>query len=78
MAWGKSLYNPILQNPSGLVGFGYGTLFKEKEGVLRYASHAHHDGAYIHPRLMYITTATYDHEVNLRLSEDDIVPKFKQ
>ncbi|MDD7598004.1 MAG: hypothetical protein SPJ90_05635 [Prevotella sp.] len=38
MAWGKSLHNPILQNPSGLVGFGHGTLFKDKEGVLRYAS----------------------------------------
>ena len=76
--WVKYQHNPILQNPSGLVGVGHGALFKDKEGVLRYVFHAHHDGALIHPRLMYITTATFDHEGNLRLSEDYIVPKLKQ
>lgn len=76
--WVKYQHNPILQNPSGLVGVGHGALFKDKEGVLRYVFHAHHDGVRIHPRLMYITTATFDHEGNLRLSEDYIVPKLKQ
>lgn len=76
--WVKYQHNPILQNPPGLVGVGHGALFKDKEGVLRYVFHAHHDRTHIHPRLMYITTATFDHEGNLRLSEDYIVPKLKQ
>ncbi len=58
--WTKYEGNPILQKPGELVGTGHHSLFKDKDGVLKIVFHAHNSKEKIHPRLMYVSTVTFD------------------
>ncbi len=58
--WKKHENNPILQKPGDLVGIGHSALFTDKEGKLRIVFHAHNSSAKIHPRLMYISTVSFE------------------
>ena len=54
--WTKCEHNPILQKEDGLVGIGHSMLFKDKEGDLKMAYHAHFDEEHVHPRRAYINS----------------------
>lgn len=53
--WTKYSHNPLLQKPKGLVGAGHHCIFKDKDGNLKLAFHAHNNADEIQPRHMYIT-----------------------
>src|SRR5690606_37463083 len=57
--WTKYDKNPIFQMPEDLVGVGHSAMFRDKEGKLRIAFHAHHSKEKIHPRAMYIATVDF-------------------
>lgn len=52
--WTKSNHNPILQKEHGLVGIGHCMVFKDKQGKLHMAYHAHFDEDNVSPRRAYI------------------------
>lgn len=75
--WTKYEHNPLLQKPGDLVGTGHHCFFADKEGLLRVCFHAHKDTSNIHPREMYITTASFEREdgiIRLTISPDFEVP----
>ncbi len=53
--WTKSEYNPVLQKQDGLVGIGHCMLFRDREGRLHMAYHAHFDEDNVSPRRAYIS-----------------------
>ncbi|KAA6302992.1 MAG: Oligosaccharide 4-alpha-D-glucosyltransferase [Candidatus Ordinivivax streblomastigis] len=57
--WMKYSNNPILQRPNGLVGSGHHCLFRDKEGRLRMAFHAHKSLTVVNPRETYITSVEF-------------------
>ena len=58
--WKKYAGNPILQKPGDLVGVGHSAMFRDREGQLRIAFHAHNSSEKIHPRHMYISTVSFE------------------
>jgi len=60
--WKKYENNPILQNPDSLVGVGHSSIFKDKEGRMRMAFHAHNSREKVHPRIMYIANVKFTDE----------------
>ncbi|MFO7754682.1 MAG: glycoside hydrolase family 43 protein [Bacteroidales bacterium] len=52
--WKKCEHNPVFQKQHGLVGIGHCMLFKDREGQLRMAYHAHFDEENVSPRRAYI------------------------
>jgi hypothetical protein len=62
--WSKYPDNPVLQKPNGLFGSGHHCLFKNAEGKLCMAFHAHKSYNSIHPREMYITTVEFRQNQN--------------
>ena len=58
--WTKYDKNPIYQNVGDLVGIGHSAMFKDKEGKLRIVFHAHNSKNRIHPRIMYISTVSFE------------------
>lgn len=58
--WKKYEQNPLLQKPKNLVGTGHHCIFKDKQGNLKLAFHAHKDKNNIHPREMYITHVRFE------------------
>lgn len=58
--WTKYEKNPILQKPGDLVGVGHSAMFTDKEGKLRIVFHAHNSQTKIHPRIMHISTVSFE------------------
>lgn len=75
--WEKYKDNPLLQNPDGLRGVGHGSLFRDKEGNLRLAFHAHHSPTEIHPRFMYLTTVRFN-DGKMVIDPEYTIPLFYQ
>ena len=75
--WTKYDNNPLLQKPGNLVGVGHSASFYDKEGTLRIVFHAHNDTSKIHPRVMYISTISFDSTDKMVISSDYITPKTK-
>lgn len=78
--WEKYDNNPLLQKPGDLVGTGHHCVFKDKQGNLKMAFHAHKDKNNIHPREMYITNVGFekdDKEWKLVIDEDFMIPVLK-
>lgn len=63
-AWTKYEHNPLLQKPGNLNGIGHSAFFKDKKGKLRIVFHAHNSQTSIHPRHMYISTASFKKQKN--------------
>jgi beta-xylosidase len=57
--WTKYEKNPILQKPDTLVGVGHSSMFKDKDGQMRIAFHAHNNQEKIHPRQMYMAGISF-------------------
>ena len=62
--WTKYDHNPLLQKPGDLNGVGHSAFFKDKKGKLRIVFHAHNSQTKIHPRHMYIGTASFEKQQN--------------
>ena len=62
--WTKYDHNPLLQKPGDLNGVGHSAFFKDKKGKLRIVFHAHNSQTQIHPRHMYIGTASFKKQKN--------------
>lgn len=62
--WTKYDNNPLLQKPGNLNGIGHSAFFKDKKGKLRIVFHAHNSQTKIHPRHMYISTASFKKQKN--------------
>lgn len=77
--WTKYDKNPIFQKPGNLVGVGHSATFKDKDGNLRIAFHAHLDQNNIHPRIMYIADVSFtDDEVPvMKIGGDILTPRLK-
>ncbi|MDR0698953.1 MAG: glycoside hydrolase family 43 protein [Tannerella sp.] len=80
--WEKYASNPLLRRPPGLFGAGHHCLFKDKNGRLCVAFHAHKSNNAVHPREMYITTAEFIQNQNtgeymLSISPDYRIPYVK-
>jgi len=58
--WKKYENNPIYQNVGELVGIGHSAMFTDKDGILRIVFHSHNSKVSIHPRLMHISTVTFE------------------
>lgn len=58
--WVKYENNPILHQPSGLVGTGHHAFFKDKDGYDRVVFHSHNKPGQIHPRIMHIGTYGFE------------------
>ena len=71
--WKKYTDNPALQSPGSLQGVGHNSIFIDKEGKLRIVFHAHYGSSSVHPRCMYITTASFDAEGRMKIN-----PKYTQ
>jgi len=78
--WVKYEGNPIFCRPQteayGLLeGVGHHALFRDKEGKLRVAFHAHHKPGEVQPRQMYISTVTFTDDAApiMKISTDDII-----
>lgn len=75
--WTKYENNPIFQKPGDLVGVGHSAMFKDKDGKLRIAFHAHNNSEKIHPRHMYISTVSFEQRDGMEImviDEDFITP----
>jgi beta-xylosidase len=57
--WNKYEHNPILRRPYGLVGAGHHCLFRDKDGQLQMAFHAHKSAEKVQPREMYIASVRF-------------------
>lgn len=84
--WKKYEDNPALQSPGSLLGVGHNSIFRDKEGKLRIVFHAHYNSSSIHPRCMYVTTASFTEEGRMIinpdytqciLNQESITDKFK-
>ena len=75
--WKKYEGNPIFQLPGDLKGVGHHAFFKDREGKLRVAFHAHFSDRKVHPRQMYITTAEFVDD-KLVISPDYLVPELEK
>lgn len=77
--WTKYDKNPIFQKPENLVGVGHSATFKDKDGNLRIAFHAHLDQNNIHPRIMYIADVSFtDDEVPvMKIGGNILMPRLK-
>jgi beta-xylosidase len=75
--WKKAEENPILQSPGDLVGVGHHAFFRDKEGRLMAAFHAHNSRTAVHPRLMHIATA-YFQDGRLVISPDYFTPSLEE
>lgn len=71
--WTKYDKNPIFQKPGNLVGVGHSAMFRDKKGNLKIVFHAHNDTNNIHPRHMYISSASFINGV-LRIDPNFITP----
>ncbi|MDR1722535.1 MAG: glycoside hydrolase family 43 protein [Tannerella sp.] len=58
--WKKYENNPIYQNVGELVGIGHSAMFTDKDGILHIVFHSHNSKVSIHPRLMHISTVTFE------------------
>jgi len=58
--WTKYDKNPIYQNVGELVGIGHSAMFRDKDGALRIVFHSHNSKTEIHPRLMHISSVSFD------------------
>ncbi len=76
--WRKYDHNPLLQRGGGLSGVGHHSFFRDREGRLRIVFHAHNSATQIHPRHMYIGSASFQEEAGgaprLVISQEFIVP----
>lgn len=77
--WTKYEGNPIFCKPQTktygpLEGVGHHALFRDKEGRLRVAFHAHRKPGLVQPRQMYISTVTFTDDAApvMKISSDDI------
>lgn len=58
--WIKYKGNPILHQPSGLVGTGHHAFFKDKNGKDRIVFHSHNKPGQIQPRIIHIGTYGFE------------------
>lgn len=70
--WSKNPGNPILHRWEGQPGTGHHSFFRDKNGKLRIVYHTHFSEQKIHPRRMYIGTATI-RKGKLQMKKDPII-----
>lgn len=77
--WVKAAENPILQKPLNgrIVGTGHHAFFRDKDGKLRIAFHAHDAAGKVQPRNMYISTAEFTTDGKLAIDENYTMPHIK-
>jgi beta-xylosidase len=61
--WTKYSGNPIVHNVENLVGCGHHSLFRDLKGHLRIVFHAHNSTTEVSPRLLYIGSMRFNHNV---------------
>lgn len=79
--WTKYDNNPLLQKPGNLNGTGHHCIFRDKNGNMKLAFHAHKDTSNIHPREMYITDVrfkTINNEKRLTIDNEFMTPVLKK
>lgn len=70
--WTKNPQNPILHRWEGQSGTGHHSFFYDKKGQLRIVYHAHYSDRQVHPRRMYIGTASL-RKGKLKIKHDPVI-----
>jgi beta-xylosidase len=73
--WTKYAHNPIYQNVRELVGIGHSAMFRDKNGALQIVFHSHNSKTKIHPRLMHISSVTFD-KGQMSIAPNYFIPKL--
>jgi beta-xylosidase len=69
--WTKYDRNPIYQNVGELTGIGHSAMFTDKTGDLRIVFHSHQSKTAIHPRVMHISSVTFETKDGMEIMKID-------
>ncbi|MDR1335975.1 MAG: glycoside hydrolase family 43 protein [Tannerella sp.] len=79
--WTKYDGNPVYQHIGGLAGIGHSAMFNDREGRLRIVFHSHQSQSAIHPRVMHISSVSFemkDGREMMKIDPDYQTPRLKQ